>query len=220
MNNSSDVAELDPAAWTREPANEPLDINDTALKAVRDMIKAGQRTQLVELLKRWDPVDVMQLLTRLRLKHARKLFQWLPANPSIKVVAELRPEVRSILLEESTLAQFRDILAGLDPEDATEILNEFPDDVADELIARLPDVEDIATRGSYADDTAGRVMARKFVALPETCTAGAAVAQMREEANRIRKIFTVYVTDADGKLTGTVEVGKLLLAPADGLSGP
>ena len=118
-------------------------------------------------------------------------------------------------MEESTLDQFRDILAGLDPEAAIEILNEFPEDAADELITRLPDVEDIATRASYADDTAGRVMARKFVALPETCTAGEAVEQMRAEADRIRKVFTVYVTDNDGRLTGTVEVGKLLLAPAD-----
>lgn len=210
---SSTASELEPVAWTRETSQEPLETNDDTLKAVREMIKAGKRTQIVELLKKWDPIDVMQLLTRLRLKHARKLFQWLPANPSIKVVAELRPEFRSILMEATTLDQFRDILAGLDPEDATEILNEFPDDVADELIARLPDVEEIATRASYADDTAGRVMARKFVALREDCTAGEAVEQMREEADRIRKVFTVYVTDFDGKLTGTVEVGKLLLAP-------
>lgn len=210
---SSTASELEPVAWTRETSQEPLETNDDTLKAVREMIKAGKRTQIVELLKKWDPIDVMQLLTRLRLKHARKLFQWLPANPSIKVVAELRPEFRSILMEATTLDQFRNILAGLDPEDATEILNEFPDDVADELIARLPDVEEIATRASYADDTAGRVMARKFVALREDCTAGEAVEQMREEADRIRKVFTVYVTDFDGKLTGTVEVGKLLLAP-------
>ncbi|WP_422038313.1 magnesium transporter [Roseibium sp.] len=213
--SSGTASELDPLTWTRETSQEPLEANDLALKAVRDMIKAGKRNQIVELLKRWDPIDVMQLLTRLRLKQARKLFQWLPANPSIKVVAELRPEFRSLLMEESTLDQFRDILAGLDPEDATEILNEFPDDVADELIARLPDVEDIATRGTYADDTAGRVMARKFVALREDCTAGEAVEQMRNEADRIRRIFTVYVTDAGGKLTGTVEVGKLLLAQHD-----
>lgn len=210
---SNTASELEPVAWTRETSQEPLETNDDTLKAVREMIKAGKRTQIVELLKKWDPIDVMQLLTRLRLKHARKLFQWLPANPSIKVVAELRPEFRSILMEATTLDQLRDILAGLDPEDATEILNEFPDDLADELIARLPDVEEIATRASYADDTAGRVMARKFVALREDCTAGEAVEQMREEADRIRKVFTVYVTDFDGKLTGTVEVGKLLLAP-------
>lgn len=215
MSNSSAPAEFETVTWTREPAQEPLEANDGALSTVREMIKAGHRSQVVELLKRWDPVDVMQLITRLRLKHARKLFQWLPANPSIKVIAELRPEFRSILLEESTLDQFRDILAGLDPEDATEILNEFPDDVAEELIARLPDVEEIATRASYADDTAGRVMARKFVALPETCTAGQAVTQMRAEADRIRKVFTIYVTDGTGKLTGTVEVGRLLLAPTD-----
>ncbi|MBO6894367.1 MAG: magnesium transporter [Roseibium sp.] len=215
MSNNVAVSEPETIVWTREPAQEPLDANDAALRAVRDMIKDGNRVQVVELLKRWDPVDVMQLLTRLRLKHARKLFHWLPANPSIKVVAELRPEFRSILMEDATLDQFRDILAGLDPEDAVEILNEFPDDAADELIARLPDVEDIATRGSYADDTAGRVMARKFVALPENCTAEDAVSQMRAQANRIRRIFTVYVTDESGRLTGTVEVGKLLLAPKE-----
>ncbi|MBN9670931.1 magnesium transporter [Roseibium aggregatum] len=215
MSSSSTVTDLDAITWTREPANKPLEENDTALRAIRSMIKSGERNQTVDLLKRWDPVDVMQLLTRLRLKHARKLFQWLPANPSIKVVAELRPEFRSILMEESTLEQFRDILAGLDPEDATEILNEFPEDVADELAARLPDVEEISTRAGYADDSAGRVMARKFVALPENCTTGEAVTQMREEADRIRKIFTVYVIDAAGKLTGTVEVGKLLLAPRE-----
>ncbi len=90
---------------------------------MRDLIRNGSRTEVVEQLKRWDPVDVMQLLTRLRLKHANKLFWWLPANPSIKFVAELRPE-------------FRDILARLDPEDAVEILNDFPDDVVDELFER------------------------------------------------------------------------------------
>ncbi len=103
---------------------------------MRDLIRNGSRTEVVEQLKRWDPVDVMQLLTRLRLKHANKLFRWLPANPSIKFVAELRPEFRAILMEESTLEQFRDILAGLDPEDAVEILNDFPDDVVDELFER------------------------------------------------------------------------------------
>jgi magnesium transporter len=215
MSNINAAPELETITWTREPAQEPLEVNEAPLVEVRDMIKDNKRAQVVELLKRWDPVDVMQLLIRLRLKHARKLFHWLPANPSIKVVAELRPEFRSILMEDSTLDQFRDILAGLDPEDAIEILNEFPDDVADELIVRLPDVEDIAKRGSYADDTAGRVMASKFVALPENCTAEDAVSQMRAEAGRIRRIFTVYVTGLDGRLAGTVEVGRLLLAPKD-----
>ncbi|TYC56314.1 magnesium transporter [Rhodobacterales bacterium] len=215
MTTDTLAKEQETLTWTREPAQEPLEENDEVLDVVREMIRTGKRDEVVELMKRWDPVDVMQLLTRLRLKLARKLFQWLPANPSVKVIAELRPEYRSILMEETTLEQFRDILAGLDPEDAIEILNGFPDDVADELIARLPDVEDIATRAGYKDDSAGRIMARKFVALPEECLAGEAVTLMRAEADRIRKIFTVYVTGTNGRLAGTVEVGTLLLAPAD-----
>jgi len=208
--NSIDEAER--LTWHREPASEPLDDNDEALRLVRQMIRSGERGPLVDLLKRWDPVDVMQMLVRLRLKQARKLFQWLPANPSIKVIAELRPEFRAVLMEESTLEQFRDILAGLDPEDATEMLNDFPDDMAEALAQRLPDVEDIASRQSYADDSAGRIMARKFVALPAALTIDEAVSQIRADADRIRKVFTVYVLDDSGRLVGTVELGKLLLA--------
>ncbi len=208
----TEATEIEPLVWQREPANEPLNENDEALRQVRNLIKSGERVTLVDTLKRWDPLDVMQLLTRLRLKQARKLFRWLPANPSIKVVAELRPEFRSLLMEEATLDQFRDILAGLDPEDATELLNDFPDDMAEELAARLPDVESIASRQSYAEDSAGQVMARKFVALPETHLVKQAIAQIRAEADRIRKIYTVYVLDDQGRLTGFIEVSRLVLA--------
>ncbi|MEP0408649.1 MAG: magnesium transporter, partial [Roseibium sp.] len=147
--SANSIDEAEHLTWHREPASEPLDVNDETLRLVRQMIRSGERGPLVDLLKRWDPVDVMQMLVRLRLKQARKLFQWLPANPSIKVIAELRPEFRTVLMEESTLEQFRDILAGLDPEDATEMLNDFPDDMAEALAQRLPDVEDIASRRSY-----------------------------------------------------------------------
>ncbi|MTH97384.1 magnesium transporter [Roseibium sp. RKSG952] len=209
------TAEAPNLVWHREPSQNYLTENDETLSLVREMIKTGQKADLVDLLKRWDPVDVMQLLTRLRLKHARKLFQWLPSNPSVKVIAALKPEYRAILMEEATLEQLRDILARLDPEDATEVLNDFPDDVAAEIAARLPDFEEITARQGFADDSAGRIMARKFVALPETCLVSNAITQIRSEAARIRKIFTVYVVDCDGRLTGTVEVGKLLLAPAN-----
>lgn len=206
-------------SWHREPASEPLDVNEETLSAIRTMIKAGARTELVEMLKRWDPIDVMQLLVRLRLKHARKLFNWLPANPSIKVIAELRPEYRSLLMEEATQEQFKDILAGLDPEDAADILNGFPEDIAEALAHRLPDVEEITSRQTYADDSAGRIMARKFVALPQSCSVDDAVAQIRADASRIRKVYTLYVLDEEGRLSGTVELGKLLLAPGTATLG-
>ena len=96
--------------WIREQPDAPDPANDQTLATIRKLVRERRKADLLAALKMWDPLDVMQMLTRMRLKYARKLFQWLPANPSIKVVAELRPEFRSILMEESTLEQFRDIL--------------------------------------------------------------------------------------------------------------
>ncbi len=198
--------------WVREQPDAPDPANDQTLATIRKLVRERRKADLLAALKMWDPLDVMQMLTRMRLKYARKLFQWLPANPSVRVIAELKPDFRSLLMQESTQQQLTDILDGMDPEDAAETLNSFPDDIAELLLDNLPDASGVAEAAVYSHDTAGRVMARRYVALPETLSVEEAVAAIRSEADRIRKIFTLYVVDAEGKLVGTVGVGPLLLA--------
>ena len=201
--------------WIREEPARPNPANEETLSAIRTAIRERRKADLLAALKTWDPLDVMQMMTRMRLKYARKLFQWLPANPSVRVIAELKPDFRALLMQESTQQQLTDILDGMDPEDAAETLNSFPDDIAEVLLDNLPDASGVAEAAAYSHDTGGRVMARRFVAVPETLSVEEAVAEIRSEADRIRKIFTIYVVDDEGRLVGTVGVGPLLLAQKD-----
>ncbi len=118
------------------------------------------------LMKRWNPVDVVQLLIHLRLKRARKLFQWLPSDPAAKIVAELKPDYRAALMEEATLARYAELLNAQDPETAAKQLEAMPEEVVDAVLPRLKAVEEIRSHRAYREDSAGSVMTRRFVAVP------------------------------------------------------
>ncbi len=183
------------------------------------MIKAGDRTQVLQRLAAWTPEDVMELIVQLPLKKARKLFDWLPAGPSERVLAELRPEFRAVIMADETIERLREILERMPPEAARDTLAALPDAAQDALLTQFSPATDLGRDGQYARDTAGRVMTRQFLALPEDSTAGDAIAAIRAHADILRKLDDIYVVDRDGHLVGRLGVKRLLFVPPEARLG-
>lgn len=198
--------------WKRAAAGEPAADNGATIKAISTRIKAGERAEVIALLAAWNPEDVIELLVHLPLKRARKLFDWLPAGPSEKVLAELRPEFRAIIIEEETIERLRELLEHLPAEAAAETLSALPDDVRRKLLRQLSTASEIA---EFAQHSAGRVMTRRLLALTPEATAGEAIEAIREHADLIRKLDEVYVIDPDRRLIGSLSAKRLLFVPAE-----
>ncbi|GAB5469514.1 MAG: magnesium transporter [Rhodospirillales bacterium] len=186
---------------------------EETLKRVRALIKAEQRKELTALLKPWDPIDLIDLLTALRLKHARKLYFWLPEGPSAKVLAELRPEYREVLFRDETLGRLTAIFERLPAEEAAAALDRLPDSLAETLVAGLRQREALAAQRQFGPDTAGRVMTRKLMALPPETSVTEAIAAIRANAERLGDLATLYVVDAERRLVGRLKVNALLFLP-------
>ncbi|MEO1193159.1 MAG: magnesium transporter [Pseudomonadota bacterium] len=202
-------------AWDRGETPEAEAARDATLVEVRALIKAERKKELAAHLKPWNPVDLIDLLTRLRLKHARKLYFWLPEGPSVKVLAELRPEFREALYQEETLERLTAIFERLAPEEAADALDRLPDSLAERLLAGLSQAEAIAEQRHYGPDTAGRIMSRKLVALPGETTVAEAMAIVRGHAETLSDITTLYVVDAERRLIGRLRLASLLLLPEE-----
>ena len=206
---------IETLTWKRGAFGKPAEDNTPTIKAVKRMIKAQERPALVAQLTAWSPEDVMDLLVQLPLKRARKLFDWLPAGPSDKVLAELRPEFRAVITEDATVDRLRRILDRMPPDEALETLEALPDEVQETLLPQLSAADDIASRRQHAKDTAGGVMTRRLVALTEDCTAGTAIAEIRKHADIVRKLDDVFVIDGEHRLLGVLNAKRLLLVPAE-----
>lgn len=202
-------------AWKRGLPGEFVRDNLPTIDAIKRLIKTRDRAALTAQLAAWTPEDIMELLVQLPVRHARRLFDWLPAGPSHTVLAELRPEFRAVLMRDATVDRLAQILDGMAVEDAADTFDALPDAVQDRLRPLLANVDQITGAGDYPRHTAGRVMTRRLVALPENSTANAAVAEIQQNAELIRKLDDVFVIDGDGRPVGSFRPRRLLLVPPE-----
>ena len=202
--------------WKRGDPGKLDEANRDTIEAIKGLVKARDRAGLNAQLKSWLPEDVMDLMVHLPLKHARRVFAWLPADPSDKVLAELRPEYRAVIMEEASIERLGEIMDRMSVEDASETLAALPDEVQEKLTPRLrAAVRHLMNKREFRPDTAGRLMIRRLVALAEECTAGAAIREIRENADVIQILDDVFVVDPDLHLIGRLNAKRLLLSPSE-----
>lgn len=201
--------------WNRGSDDAARRANARVIGTVSKMIKARERKAVVRMLTKWSPADVLALFVRLRFKRARRLLDWLPEDVEIAVLAELDPEMQAVLLEDHTRARLAHVIARLDSTRALRLLTELPRDLARELIEGLPDSDNWRRELAYAEDSAGEVMRRNFLALPVNWTIGQAVGEIRTRTEQIDRVDALYVIDEQRRLVGYLKVRDLLLCPPE-----
>ena len=137
----------------------------------------------------------------------------MPAGPATKVLVEISPAMRAVLMEESGIARIAAIAEGLDDDDTVYLLSDLPDQMVEPLLQRLTRADELRERLAFDEDTAGGIMSNKFVAVLDDWELGAAIRQIRRSAAKIEKLYEVYVVDQDRRLVGRLKLRDLILNP-------
>lgn len=169
-------------------------------EALRELVGDLHESDLGDVLQALDPEAREQLV---RLMGAD--FDWV-------ALTELDDSVRNEILEAIPNDQIASVVRDLDPDDAAEIVAKLDEDDRDEVIAGLPFAERIALEKSlnYPEDTAGRRMTNKFIAVPPFWTVGQTIDFMREDRRLPDEFAEIFVIDPRFCLLGTVALDRLL----------
>lgn len=206
--------------WTTTMARTPsARQRDLVPHAVIRLLTAGAADNVVKLLQKQHPVDIAGILRRLPDRHRRPTFDLLVRrNPTLAIqgLTELAPALAVSLLEDRAADEIARLLERVPSDDAAPILKRLPEPLSIH-------VRDLMSRGNgadrllqHADRTAGRIMNPDVFALPETTTAGEAVAALQRTAGQeTEMVFYLYVVDRDGHLIGVTSLRRLLLVPPD-----
>jgi magnesium transporter len=106
------------------------------------------------------------------------------------------------------------LLEELPADDAAPLIEHLPEELSDRVRELMPRKEGVTSLLEHADRTAGRIMNPHAFALPETSTAGEAVAALQRSA-ALEMVFYLYVIDTQGHLIGVTSLRRLLLVPPD-----
>ena len=184
-----------------------LDANDAAAtRALVDPLHEADIADLFELI----PGDYRQDL-------AKALGDKLDAD----VIAEMNDWVREELLDVLTANEVAAVVSELDTDDAVSIIEELDEDDRREVMRAL-DPDDraaIEEALSYPEESAGRLMQRDLVAVPEHWTIGAIIDFIATEPDLPTDFWEVFVVSPAHHPTGTIRLSWLLTQKRDAVVG-
>ncbi len=191
-----------------------FEVGSELVENVVVLVDSDQSLMVLNLLSDLHPADAAALIEHLPVDRAQTVFRWLSADRAAEVLSELEEEFRLALLADSHASEIASFIDEMDSDDAVDLLSELPDHVAEEVITSLEAPQEIKELLSYDDECAGGIMGTEFVAVPITWTVEEATEEVRRKSDLVEPIYSVFVTDANGRLVGGISLKKLLLSRA------
>ena len=132
-----------------------------------------------------------------------------------EVISELNDYVRESMVEALTASAVAEIAEQLDTDDAVQLIEDLAEVDQRAVLAEMGPEDRAAIENalSYPEETAGRLMQRELVAVPETMTVGDLIDYLREHDDLITEFFEIFVVDHRFHPVGTCQLSWILRTP-------
>ena len=178
--SETDLAPVDGATELDNVADQ-LDEDDRLkpefVRAVLDAVEAGDNDAARALVEPLHPADIADLFELTPHEDRGPLAKALTDLLDADVFAEMNDYVREDLIDSLEPQEVADIASELDTDDAVAIIEDMePADQREVLRALDPDDRAAIEEAlSYPEESAGRLMQRELIAVPEHWTVGDAI---------------------------------------------
>jgi len=193
-------------------------------KIVNSVIIALNENDVIHALKIVEGLseyDLAKLLEALDYDKRHQLVEILGDRINPEVFPELNEVVQEQIIETLDENQLVHIVNELDSDEAVEILEHMDDDEQNNIIRRLsPELkQQVRSSLAYPEDSAGRIMSREFVSMPDEWTVKEAKKYLLTERELPDDFYDIFLTDSNMHPTGQIALDKLLRAkPSEQLS--
>ena len=126
--------------------------------------------------------------------------------------------MRDDVIEKIDIKKLASDVSELDVDDAVDVVEDLEESDQETFLSSIPDSErKLIEEGlNYPEDSAGRLMQRKFVAVDNSWNVGNAIDYLRNETENLPEDFyDVYLVDRADKVTGIVPLGRLMSSKRD-----
>ena len=187
------------------------------VESVKKLLRRGATTSLHNMLQKVRSADLAEAFQALDEDERSAAFRLLADGaPGLAagLLVEIHPTLRPDLLQVLKPEDVARVLQGLASDDVADILSICPDDDRDKVLSLLhheasEEVQDLL---GYAEETAGRIMTTRFLALPEETLVQEAIAAV-QKAQEAEMVFYLFVLDRHGRLLGVLSLRRLLTVP-------
>jgi magnesium transporter len=160
----------------------------------------------------YDPADVADVLEILPRDYRRRLALELGDALEGEVLPRLDDAVMKSLVEELPSEVIARAIHELDEDDAVELLEDVDEARQDEILALVPAPDRRVVREglSFPEESAGRLMQRDLIAVPDFWTVGQVIDYCRETDDLPDDFYEIFVVDPAYHPLGSVALNTLM----------
>ena len=200
-------------------AEDSLDEDDRLkpefVSAVMERVEAGDDEGARFLVEPLHPADIADLLELVDRDDRRALAKALSSVLDGDVLAEMNDWVREELIDALEPHEVAEIAGELQTDDAVAIIEDMEEE-DQRAVLRALDPDDraaIEEALSYPEESAGRLMRRDAVAVPEHWTVGQVIDFLRAGDEMATDFWEVFVVDPAHRPVGTCLLSWILRTP-------
>ncbi|HEX8445078.1 MAG TPA: magnesium transporter [Sphingomonas sp.] len=207
--------ELDPVVAAEPAHDEDNRLNSAFVDAVVDAVEAGDVEEARALVSPLHPADIADLFELAPSERRQAIASALHGMIDGDVLAEMNDWVRDELMEALGPQEVADIATQLDTDDAVAIIEDMDaDDQREVLRALAPDDRAAIEEAlGYPEESAGRLMQRDLIAVPEHLTVGDVLDYLRRNEDLTTDFWEIYVVDPSHRPIGTCKLSWILRTP-------
>jgi magnesium transporter len=216
MSESENIAT---AVAPEADANPAIDEEDRLrpefVDRVLDAVEAGDDATARELVEPLHPADVADLIELAARDEREGLVKALAGIVDADVLAEMNEHVREALIDALEPQQVADLAGQMETDDAVAILEDLEEDEQRAVLRAMePDdraaIEEALT---HPEDSAGRLMQRDLIAVPEHWTVGQVIDYLRSDQELADDFWEVFVVSPNHHPVGTCKLSTILRSP-------
>ncbi len=201
-------------------AAETLHDEDDRLKssfvdAVIECVEQGDTDGARALVSPLHPADVADLFELAPQEMRRPIASAISDLLDADVFAEMNEWVREELIDALDPHEVAEIATQLDTDDAVAIIEELEEE-DQRAVLRAMEPDDraaIEEALSYPEESAGRLMQRDLIAVPEHWTVGHVLDYLRGNEDLVTDFWEVFVVDAGHRPIGTCKLSWIMRTP-------
>lgn len=208
--------ETEAATGAAESTHDAQDsLSPDFVRTVLDLVEAGEVEAVRERVEPLHPADIADLVELTPTDQRQALAAAIAGLIDGDVLAEMNDWVREALIEALEPHEVADIAAELDTDDAVAIIEDMEEE-DQRAVLRALDPDDraaIEEALSYPEESAGRLMQRELIAVPEHWTVGDVLDYLRGEEELATDFWEIFVVDPAHHPVGTCALSWVLRTP-------
>ncbi|MBM3514112.1 MAG: magnesium transporter [Alphaproteobacteria bacterium] len=193
-------------------AGDHFGLDAAFVDGVAEALRSDDKERIRKRVGGLHHADMADLIEHLDDDDRRLLIEAVREDFNPEVLPELAPQVRDTVMDALGFEDFAAALSELDSDDAIHIASKLTEDERAAIAKRMPQATRMLIEQGLAHpvDSAGRLMQRELVAVPNYWTVGETIDYMRAAQNLPDRFYVIFVVDARHRPRGMVELSRLL----------